>query len=308
MTVMIRFTAVIILTLLAFGPSVAEQFTISVGVDLVNVLFTVTDDNGRLVSGLGPDDFIVEEDGERQEILHFARENELPLTMALLIDTSPSVRPVFEEEQRTAVSFLESILRQQDLSLVIGFDRTVTLIQDFTESTDLLADAIYSLDIGSGTSVFDAVYLASEDRLREEAGRKAIILISDGEDTTSRIDRNEALIAAHQADAVVYSISNSLPRRGGFFGGRGPSTGDIGTLEKLSEETGGAVFVLDRGDEFEDIFAQIAEELRTQYSLGYVSTNGEMDGEYREIRIRPRDRDLRVRARRGYYAPLENDR
>ncbi len=308
MTVMIRFTAVIIVTLLAFRPSVAEQFTISVGVDLVNVLFTVTDDKGRLVSGLGPDDFIVEEDGERQEILHFARENELPLTMALLIDTSPSVRPVFEEEQRTAVSFLRSILRQQDLSLVIGFDRTVTLIQDFTESTDLLADGIYSLDIGSGTSVFDAVYLASEDRLREEAGRKAIILISDGEDTTSRIDRNEALIAAHQADAVIYSISNSLRRRGGFFGGRRQSTGDIGTLEKLSEETGGAVFVLDRGDEFEDIFAQIAEELRTQYSLGYVSTNGEMDGEYREIRIRPRDRDLRVRARRGYYAPLENDR
>ena len=308
MTVMIRFTAVIILTLLAFQQSVAEQFTISVGVDLVNVLFTVTDDKGRLVSGLGPDDFIVEEDGERQEILHFARENELPLTMALLIDTSPSVRPVFEEEQRTAVSFLRSILRQQDLSLVIGFDRAVTLIQDFTESTDLLADGIYSLDIGSGTSVFDAVYLASEDRLREETGRKAIILISDGEDTTSRIDRNEALIAAHQADAVIYSISNSLPRRGGFFGGRGPGTGDIGTLEKLSEETGGAVFVLDRGDEFEDIFAQIAEELRTQYSLGYVSTNGEMDGEYREIRIRPRDRDLRVRARRGYYAPLENDR
>ena len=308
MTVMIRFTAVIIVTLLAFRPSVAEQFTISVGVDLVNVLFTVTDDKGRLVSGLGPDDFIVEEDGERQEILHFARENELPLTMALLIDSSPSVRPVFEEEQRTAVSFLRSILRQQDLSLVIGFDRTVTLIQDFTESTDLLADGIYSLDIGSGTSVFDAVYLASEDRLREEAGRKAIILISDGEDTTSRIDRNEALIAAHQADAVIYSISNSLRRRGGFFGGRRQSTGDIGTLEKLSEETGGAVFVLDRGDEFEDIFAQIAEELRTQYSLGYVSTNGEMDGEYREIRIRPRDRDLRVRARRGYYAPLENDR
>ncbi len=308
MTVMIRFIAVIILTLLAFRPSGAEQFTISVGVDLVNVLFTVTDDKGRFVSGLGPDDFIVEEDGERQEILHFARENELPLTMALLIDTSPSVRPVFEEEQRTAVSFLESILRQQDLSLIIGFDRTVTLIQDFTESTDLLADAIYSLDIGSGTSVFDAVYLASEDRLREEAGRKAIILVSDGEDTTSRIERNEALIAAHQADAVIYSISNSLPRRGGFFGGGRPSTGDIGTLEKLSEETGGAVFVLDRGDEFEDIFAQIAEELRTQYSLGYVSTNGEMDGEYREIRIRPRDRDLRVRARRGYYAPLENDR
>ncbi len=304
---MIRLAAVIVLTLLAFRPLGAEQFTITVGVDLVNVLFTVTDDRGRLVSDLGPEDFIVEESGERQEILHFARENELPLTLALLVDTSPSVRPVFEEEQRTAVSFLELILRPQDLSLIIGFDRAVTLIQDFTESTDLLADAIYSLEIGSGTSVYDAVFLAGEERLREEAGRKAIILISDGEDTTSRIDRTEALIAAHQADAVIYSISNSLPRRG-FFGGGRQSTGDIRTLEALSEETGGAVFVLDNPEEFEDIFSRIADELRTQYSLGYVSSNPEKDGQYREVRIRPRNQDLTVRSRRGYYAPYENDR
>ncbi len=307
MTLMVRLAALIVLTLLAFRPLGAEQFTITVGVDLVNVLFTVTDDKGRLVSGLGPEDFVVEEDGETQEILHFARENELPLTLALLVDTSPSVRSVFEEEQRTAVAFLESILRPQDLSLIIGFDRTVTLIQDFTESTDLLADAIYSLDIGSGTSVYDAVFLAGEERLRDEAGRKAIIMISDGEDTTSRIDRTEALVAAHQADAVIYSISNSLPRRG-FFGGGRQSTGDIRTLETLSEETGGAVFVIDNSDDFEEIFAQIAEELRTQYSLGYVSTKPEKDGEYREIRIRPRNRDYRVRSRRGYYAPYENDR
>ena len=307
MTLMIRLAALIVLTLLAFRPSGAAQFTITVGVDLVNVLFTVTDDNGRLVSGLGPEDFIVEENGETQEILHFARENELPLTLALLVDTSPSVRPVFEEEQRTAVAFLESILRPQDLSLIIGFDRAVTLIQDFTESTGLLADAIYSLNVGSGTSVYDAVFLAGEERLRGEAGRKAIILISDGEDTTSRIDRTEALIAAHQADAVIYSISNSLPRRG-FFGDGGQATGDIRTLEALSEETGGAVFVLNNSERFEEIFAQIAEELRTQYSLGYVSTNQEKDGEYREIRIRPRNRDLEVRTRKGYYAPYESDR
>ena len=187
MTIMIRFAVVIILTILAFQPSVAEQFTITVGVDLVNVLFTVTDKNGRLVSGLGPEDFILEEDGELQEIRHFARENELPLTLALLVDTSPSVRPVFDEEKRTAVSFLDSILRPQDLALIIGFDRSVTLIQDFTENSRLLGDAVYSLEIGSGTSVYDAVFLASEDRLRGEIGRKAVILISDGEDTTSRV-------------------------------------------------------------------------------------------------------------------------
>ncbi len=302
MTLMKQFPVLVILMLLVFEPAVAEQFTIKVGVDLVNVLFTVTDNKGRLVSGLGPEDFIVEEDGERQEIQHFARENELPLTIALLVDTSPSVRPVFDEEQRTAVSFLDSILRTQDLALVIAFDRTVTLIQDFTEDSRELAESIFSLEIGSGTSLYDAVYLANEEKLRPEAGRKAIILISDGEDTTSRVKRTEALIAAHQSDAVIYSISNSPPRRG-FFGGR--RSGDMGTLKTLSEETGGTVFVLDNKSDFEDIFAQIAEELRSQYSLGYVSGNPEKDGKYREIKITPRDKKLKVRARKGYYAADE---
>jgi VWFA-related protein len=315
MTGMVRSAVVIVLFLLALQPLAAAataesppgQFTIRVGVDLVNVLFTVTDNNGRLVAGLGPEDFIVEEDGEEQEIQHFASENELPLTLALLVDTSPSVQPVFEEEKRTAGQFLNSILRQQDLALVMGFDREVTLMQDFTESSRLLGSAVADLEVGSGTSVYDAVYLASEERLQHEAGRKAIILISDGEDTTSRVRRNESLISAHQADAVIYSISNTLPRRGGLFGLGGSRGGDIGTLRALSEETGGAVFEIDDRSDFEEIFATIADELRSQYSLAYVSTNPEQDGEYREIRIRPKDRDLRVRARRGYYAPRQDD-
>ena len=303
MTLMIRFPVLILLALLAFKPLAAEQFTIKVGVELVNVLFTVTDNRGRLVSGLGPEDFSVEEDGDRQTIQYFARENELPLTLALLVDTSPSVRPVFDEEKRTAVSFLESILRKQDLALIMGFDRSVTLVQDFTESTRLLGDAVYSLDIGSGTSVYDAVYLAGREKLRHETGRKAIILISDGEDTTSRVKRNESLIAAHQGDAVIYSISNAPPRRG-FLGRR--RNGDMGTLKTLSEETGGAVFVLDNKSDFEDIFGQIAAELRTQYSMGYVSTNLKKDGKYRRIKIVPRNKRLKVRARRGYYAADED--
>jgi VWFA-related protein len=287
-------------------PAEDDGFTLRVGVQEVNVLFTVTDRNGRLIDGLGPDDFIVEEDGDEQEILYFARENELPLTLALLIDTSPSVREVFAEEKQTARRFLESILRPQDLALVMSFDRSVTLMQDFTESPRILGDAIDDLEVGSGTSVFDAVYLASEERLQEEAGRKAIILISDGEDTTSRVSRTEALISAHLADSIIYSISNSLPGRGGFFGG-GRRTGDIGTLRHLSEETGGAVFELDRRDDFAAIFESIAAELRSQYSLAYVSTNSEQNGDYREIRIRPRNRDYRVRARKGYYAPTPDN-
>ncbi len=305
MAPMLRLTAVIVLTLLVLPPLAAGQFTIKVGVDLVNVLFSVTDDRGRLISDLGPEDFIIEEDGKVQEIQHFARENELPLTIAMLIDTSPSVRQVFDEEKRTAVAFFESIMRRQDLALVIGFERNITLVQDFTESATPLGEAIRSLGIGSGTSLYDAVYLASEDRLRQEAGRKAIILISDGEDTTSKIRRSEALIAAHQADAVIYSIYNQQPRRGVFGGRRG--SGDMRTLRTLSEETGGAVFEVKNDSRFQDIFDQITQELRTQYSLGYVSTNTKQDGGYREIQIKPRNRDLRVRARKGYYAPLEDN-
>src|SRR5437867_12560859 len=181
----------------------AQQDSLKVNVDLVNVQFTVTDRHGRFVPGLRAEDFVVEEDGKRQEIRHFARENELPLTIGMLIDTSPSVRPVFDEEKVTATGFLESILRPSDLALVIGFDRSVTLVQDYTESSKRLRTAIDQLQIGGGTSLYDAVYLACREKLRREAGRKAVILISDGEDTTSKIKFVEALIAAHQSDAVI---------------------------------------------------------------------------------------------------------
>jgi len=299
---MLRSLALISLTALAFESILAGQFTLRVGVDLVNVLFSVTDRNGRFVPGLGPEDFRVEEDGEPQEIRYFASEDELPLTLALLVDTSPSVEDVFQEEKRAATGFLETILRPQDLALVIGFERSVTLFQDFTENTGLLGGAIDALEIGSGTSIYDAVMLASKERLRPEAGRKAIILISDGEDTTSQTSRTDALVAAHQADAIIYSISNVYGRRG-VFGGR-TGTGDIRTLERFSEETGGAVYELERDARFEDIFNQIAEELRNQYSLGYYSTNAAQDGEYRKVEIVPLNRDYRVRARQGYYAPF----
>src|SRR5947208_3430697 len=159
-----------------------SQDTLKVSVDLVNVPFSVTDRHGRLIAGLRAEDFIVEEDGKKQEIQHFARENELPLTIGMLIDTSPSVRPVFEEEKETAVNFLESILRPTDLALVIGFDRSVTLVQDYTERPKLLKAAIDDLQIGGGTSLYDAIYLVCKEKLGHEAGRKTIILISDGED------------------------------------------------------------------------------------------------------------------------------
>jgi Ca-activated chloride channel family protein len=286
-----------------------SQDTLKVSVDLVSVPFTVTDRHGRYVSGLTARDFTVEEDGRRQQISNFAHENELPLTVALLIDTSPSVRPVFEEEKATAKTFLETIMRSKDLALVIGFDRSVTLVQDYTENVRLLKRAIDELEIGGGTSVFDAVYLACKEKLSTEAGRKAIIMLSDGDDTTSKLKFNDALIAAHQSDTVIYGIYYSLRsafpygRRGrGGFGG-----GDPGTLRKFSAETGGTTFVVNNQNTFGKIFEQITQELRSQYSLGYYSTNTSRDGKFRQIKIVPRDSSYSVKARRGYYAAKGTD-
>src|SRR5213594_3691160 len=300
----------LVLVMVIAGYSLAlsgqSQDTLKVTIDLVNVQFSVTDRQGRFVPGLTARDFKVEEDSRRQEIRNFARENESPLTLALLIDTSPSVRPIFDEEKLTAASFLESILREKDLALVIGFDQSVTLLQDYTENLKLLKRAIDELEIGGGTSIYDAVYLAGKEKLTDEAGRKAIILISDGEDTTSKTKFAEALLAAHQGNAVIYAISNAAST--GFFGrGRrgipGLGGGDIGTLKKFSEETGGSTFVVGNENSFKKIFDQIAQELRSQYSLGYMSLNTARDGKYRQIKITARDSGYTVKARKGYYAP-----
>src|SRR2546426_4929707 len=300
----------LVLVMVIAGYSLAlsgqTQDTLKVTVDLVNVQFSVTDRQGRFVPGLTAQDFKVEEDGRRQEIRNFARENELPLTLALLIDNSPSVRPVFDEEKLTAASFLESILREKDLALVIGFDQSVTLLQDYTENLKLLKRAIDELEIGGGTSIYDAVYLASKEKLNDEAGRKAIILISDGEDTTSKTKLTEALLAAHQSNAVIYAISNAAST--GFFGrGRrglpGLGGGDIRTLRKFSEETGGSTFVVGDENSFAKIFDQIAQELRSQYSLGYFPLNTARDGKYRQIKVTARQSGYIVKSRKGYYAP-----
>src|SRR5262249_27217371 len=287
------------MVLSAFPARMESQDTLKVNVDLVNVQFSVTDRHGRFIPGLKKEDFVLEEDGKRQEVLHFARENELPLTIGMLVDTSPSVRPVFEEEKDTAESFLQSILKPNDLALVIGFDRAVTLVQDFTDRPRLLKSAIDDLQIGGGTSVYDAVYLACKEKLAHEAGRKTIILISDGEDTTSKTKFFEALVAAHQSDTIIYAISNSI--RGGLFPygrSRGSGGGDIGTLRKFSSETGGATFVVNNQNTFTKIFEQIAQELRSQYSLGYNSTNTARDGKFRQIKIIPRDSSYTIRARK----------
>jgi VWFA-related protein len=276
----------------------AQQSTLKVNVDLVNVLFTVTDANGRLVPGMTKEDFLVEEDGRKQEIYRFSRENELPLSLGLLVDTSASVSRVFNDEKETAIHFLESSLKSGDLAFVIGFESEVTLLEDYTDDPRRLRAAVNSLHLGQGTSLYDAVYLACREMLDKESGRKTIVLISDGQDTTSRVGLNEALVAAYHSDAIIYSISNRI---GGFFGIRG--TGSPDTLKQFSIDTGGTVFFVGGRSDLTHVFEQIGDELRTQYSLAYTSSNPARDGKYRKIRIIPRDPTFKVKARSGYYAP-----
>lgn len=271
------------------------EATLKVSVDLVNVIFTVTEGN-RLVPSLAKEDFVVEEDGRRQEISHFAKEVTLPLTLAILIDTSPSVQPVLDIEKQTAIEFLHVVLRKQDLALVMNFDRGVSLVQDFTSDIRRLSRGIQSISIGGGTSVHDAVFLACDEKLKRETGRKAIVLISDGGDTTSKLKIKDAIEAAQRADVIVYAISNR--GGGGFFGG-----GDDGTLKKYADATGGRAFFPSRPEDFKKAFEAIQEELRSQYVLSYNSSNTLKDGGYRFIRVTvPSQKNLKVRAKKGYYA------
>jgi VWFA-related protein len=301
MATMKRLPALIVLLIATLIPLAGpSQFTIRVGVDLVDVSFTVVDRKGRIISNLSQSDFVVEEEGKRQEIIHFSRESQLPLTLAMLLDVSPSVRPVFREEQETAGAFIASILRPKDLALLISFDKDVLLVQDFTDNPNMLRSRIETLTVAkNGTSLYDAVYLASSEKLAKEVGRKAIILISDGEDTTSKFEIGKALIAAHQSNAIIYSISNAAPKLD--YTDRGSEK----TLRKLSEETGGSLFVVREPGDFEKIFSQISQELRSQYTLAYHSSNLEQDGKFRRIKISTKDSSLTARARRGYYAGIK---
>jgi len=283
--------AILLVVAVLLAAAKPVQYQVRVNVDLVNINFSATDKNGRMVPGLTADDFIIEEDGRKQQVSQFSRERELPLTLALLVDISPSVAPVFQEEKRTAGAFLKSVLGKRDLALVIAFDRYVTLTQDFSEDLPSLTRAVAGLELSKGgTSLFDAVYLAANEKLAREAGRKAIVILSDGDDSTSKYDMGKAMIAAQKSDAVIYSISNS---------------GNSRTLRVMSDDTGGAFFKINRSGDYEKIFDQIALELRTQYSIAYHSSNPARDGKYRQIKIVPKNANLLVRARKGYYAPTE---
>jgi len=295
-----------------------EPATIKVEVDVVNILCAVRDKNGGLVSNLEKDDFIVKEEDRPQEIRYFARQTDLPLTIGLLVDVSRSQENLIEIERRTASQFFSQVLRKKDLAFLISFGSEVELLQDLTGSTTLLRDGLDQLrvrgavggigpgpvptvDQPRGTVLFDAVYLAAAEKLKREVGRKAIVIITDGVDVGSRLKLRDALEAAQKADTIIYSIYYVDP--GAYYRGGGWvfSVSDA-DLKKMSEETGGRLFRVSKKNTLDEIFREIQEEMRSQYSIGYTPTNSEKDGSYRRVEISSKQKGLKVQARKGYYA------
>jgi len=288
--------------------------TLKVNVDVVNLLFNVKDKSGHLLPSLSKEEFHVIEDGKPQTIKYFKSESELPLTIGILLDTSASQERVLPIEQEVGAKFLQRILRKDDEAFLISFDVNVDLLQDFTNSERDIRKGMQAAKINAGgnvggspgigqgpiainprgTLLYDAVYLAAHDKLRSEVGRKALILLTDGEDQGSQLRLLDALEAAQKSDAIVYTL---LISDSGVAAGTG-----AGLMRKLCDETGGRVIhVGNNRDKLEKAFDQVATELRSQYSIGYTPTNNKHDGSFRKVEIKTKD-GLKIQARKGYYA------
>jgi len=301
-----------------------QEPTIRIGVDLVNILFTVrAKKGGQLIPNLEKQDFKVYEDGKEQTIQHFSRETDLPLTLGLLIDISASQERLIDIERDAAAAFFSSVIRKKDEAFLISFGKSTDLLQDYTSSPRLLTAALNDLrgdgqspglgpipipntgpvpqtGTAKGTLLFDAVYLAADEKLRSEVGRKALVLITDGDDQGSTYNVKTAIEAAQKSDAIIYSIyyvDHGFYMRAGMFGGGGE-----GDLRKMSNETGGHVFTVSNKHPLSETFKEIQDELRNQYSIGYVPTNATRDGTFRHIEIQVDNKDYHVQARSGYYA------
>src|SRR5438876_6343054 len=237
-----------------------DDQTISVNVDLVNILFTVADKKGKFVTNLKKEDFRVFEDEKTQSITNFSSETDLPLTIALLVDTSGSIRDKLRFEQEAAIEFFYSRLRRgKDKALVISFDSGVDLLQDFTDDPEKLSDAVRKIRAGGGTSLYDAIYLAVNEKLANQPGRLVIILISDGDDNSSRISLTETLELAQRRNVAIYSISTNSAA---YFGSKDQDRGDK-TLKRFSEETGGRPFFPEKIQDLAVSFQEIGDELRS---------------------------------------------
>jgi VWFA-related protein len=322
---------------------------------VVNVFATVRDKQGQIVKNLTKDDFVLEEDGRPQTIRYFAQQSDLPLTLGLLVDTSGSERRMLGTERDASYTFLQQVLRpDRDKAFLIHFDRDVELLQDLTSSRQKLEKALDLLDKpewgnngnnqgsgnggygggggygrhgrgggqhGGGTAFYDAIYLASDDVLGKQTGRKAIIMLTDGEDNASKVSLDEAIRTAQRSDTLGYSVRIAdeegssfgppigMGRHGGY--GRGPYGGGRQgmnrpdgkkILQQISRETGGAYFEVSKKKTVDQIYSQIEEDLRNQYSLGYTSDRPDTETGYRKIQLTVKQKGFIVQARDGYYA------
>jgi len=274
--------------------------TIKKRVDEVNVLFIATDKHGKFVRNLGENDFAILDDHKPpQSIISFRRETDLPLEMGMLIDVSGSVHSRFDFEQQAATEFLQHVVRRGfDQALVMGFNAHGQITQDFTDNAQALAAGVARLHAGGGTALYDAIYRTCKDKLSKEKSdhpvRRAIIVLSDGEDNQSEVTRAQAIEMAQRAEAIIYAIStddSGLILRGDKI------------LQQLADATGGRAFFPYKMKDVTKAFSSIEDELRSQYVVSYKPADFDTDGRFRSIEITALKKDLQVRSRRGYYAP-----
>jgi len=283
--------------------------TISVDVNLVNVLCSVRDKNGGYVTDLPKDAFTIREDGKEQPITHFARQVDTPVTVALLLDVSGSVTSVLGEEKAAAKRFFAEVMRPGDRAMLVGFAQLIDVWQDLALSPDVLNQAldekagpfeitaaqVLETTPRGGTLLYDAIDLVASQKLMRLPGRKAIVLITDGLDNGSKVDLDKASRAAQEADAVVYSIYYQDEVGAAIRSGLGP-------LSRLSETTGGRAFHVDQKTTLDQIFNAITEELRNQYALGYPPPGSPKPGAYHKLAVKLARPGLKVQARAGYYS------
>jgi VWFA-related protein len=285
-------------------------------VNVVNVLLNVKDKHGALIPNLTKDHFDLLDDGKPQTIKYFSAQSDVPLTLGLLIDSSYSMNRTLPEEKVVAGGFLQKVLTDKDLAFVISFDISVDLLQDLTSSMHLLRQGLEKARINTntvgmtpmgrpgpvptgggqnkGTLLFDAAYLASDEVLSRQAGRKAMIILTDGDDVGSKLRLKDAIEAAQRADTIVYVLLITDPGSG--------FASNYGDMNKLSEQTGGRIISVNREGKLDKAFAEIAAELRSQYLLGFTPTNPVNDGKFRKLEVKSKD-GYKIQARKGYYPP-----
>lgn len=282
------------------GAQEVDPNRITLEVNRVNLLFTVSDKRGRFVTDLGREDFDIKENKKPQGILEFTAETNLPLRLAILVDTSNSIRDRFRFQQEAATRFIQGVIRKrQDKGIVVGFSGEAELVADMSDDIDVLAKAVQNMRPGGGTSMYDAIYFACRDKLMQDQPlhkfRRAMVILSDGDDNQSRYTRDQALEMAQKADVAIYAISTNRT---------GIETDGDKVLKYYADQTGGLAFFPFKAQDLDQSFENIANELRHQYNILYRPEPLKTDGLYHLVDIKVKNRkDLLVRARKGYYAP-----